>query len=204
MMYSRDELGDEKRKPFVQALPLNWEQGLTDHVSLIWTPIPVQLKWQYWRTQDAYLGFYVNLLGRTWSRVKDFDWSPILSTTLRKKLSKRFATELSVSAEVDFKLKQTANWTLGSQVGILYQVADTWMTAFHLDILAEKGSPRSRYLGTLPFERSDGVHYLYPLNFSVVGSLTEQWELDATCRYIALPSLHYRSYEVFLSLLYYW
>lgn len=204
MTYSRDKLQDEWRKPVFQVFPFQWEHGVGERFSMIWSPVPVEMKWQYGKGEDSHLGLYVNVLGRFWSRVKDFNWSPHANTTWRKKLSPHFATEWTLLGEMDIQRKGSPNWTVGMQPAILYQMLQKWMIGLQAEVLLEKGSPRARYLGTLPFERSDGLHTLFPVTLKVAGMLSDQWEIDTQMRYLRIACKNYNSYEVFASILYYW
>jgi len=200
-----DRTDSKGYSPQYQYLPFNWEQGLTDNLTLIWTPLPYQVRWQVYRTPESFFGLYGNLIGRTWSRTDDFNWSPIVSGTYRRKLVEWFAFEGTLTIEPDVRRAATPSWTIGPEFGALFQVADPLMVGAHIAFLGEWSDPRARYLGTLPVNRFMEWRLLTPVTAEIHWNIIQRLQLEAQYQYLQSPVAGgYYSHNLYLGTTLFW
>lgn len=168
--------------------PFNWEQGLSDRLTLVWSPLPLQVRYQAYRDSVSFLGIYFNLLGPTYARGYDFNWSPTLHLTYRRKLTSIFALQGTLIGEPEVKSKQAVgNGTSGLQLATWFQVVERLAVAFKPHFLWESGDPRSRYFGELPPDRSEKSRFLFPISAEIEGVLSRRWQVNFEYQWLSSP-----------------
>ena len=144
--------------------PWYWELGLTDRFTLIWFPIPLAARYSVLRHARGELAVAFNLIGEPYYRRWDFDWSPYFEVLTRNHISTGAAVETRFLAQADVRrsgdpLSGTLSWELGSR----FQLNSLVAVRPYLEPGLEFGSPRARYLGSLPPADSRSPHFRLPL-----------------------------------------
>jgi len=187
------------------VFPFNWEQGLTDNLTLIWTPIPLQFRYQFYRNSTSFVGLYFSLLGPTYARGYDFNWSPTLNFAIRRKMSEYLAIEGTIIGEPEINRNNPLGAsTYGVQWATWFQASDNWALAVKPHFLWEMGDPRSRYFGQLPPGRDGASRAVFPIYFDIEGMIFARWQVNVEYQLISLPaSNQFLSHQFLNSIQYY-
>lgn len=169
------------------TFPFNWEQGLTDSLTLIWAPLPLEIRYQFFQNLESFFGFTFIGIGPTYSRGFDLNWSPTLHLTYRRKLVQDIALEGTLLLEPEVNSADPlGNRTLGMQFAVWYQLWNRAALALKPHILYETGAPRSRYFDLLPPGRN-GNRWIFPIFVDFQAVLSRQWQTDLEYQWISLP-----------------
>lgn len=200
------ERSTEPKKFFtnVSIFPFNWEQGFTDSVTVLWSPLPLQLYWQSWREDNNFLGFNFDLAKKDWLKIKNYDWNPALSATLRRSLSQDFSLESIFSVEATISRQKRPSWLLGPKIGILHQLYSDGMLGFFGELLLEKGKSRMSNILMSDEMAEYSTRFIYPLGLNFIFSLEQRWQIETSYQYISAFSPS-SSADIFTCRLsYYW
>lgn len=175
-------------KPFVSAsldserqfevYPFRWEQGLTDRLTLVWMPLPLQFRYLIHQGNQFWIATDFALLGQVQSRLKDFDWWPSFSISSQLKLSQVMAAQFEIFVQPEFKRGRDHNSSQSSELksGVLLQVNDRIALNTTLSALYESGEVRARYPGEVPMDQGKKIRY--PISVKAFYSFNRNWELE--------------------------
>lgn len=190
----------------VGVFPLAFELGVSETLTLIFTPLPLQLRWQPLRWDGGWAGLYFNVLGPLYTRLVDFNWSPKLELRARQKLLPWLALEAAVSNETELSTKAPQySTTFGPEFGLLAQILDFWAVGASVTAAIEYGDPRSRYLAELPRGRvGSGLLPTWPLRFETQVFVAERFQFEAAYQWLAIPRSDYVSHGLSTTLTVFW
>lgn len=187
--------------------PFYWEQGLTDDLTLVWFPVPFEVKYQLQRNRRLRIGAALNILGPLNYRNADFTWSPYLQGNLRFFLSSRLAIAMDplFAAEVS-RSGNGISSTMALPLGPLFQLTDQLSLQPRIELRLESGNPRDWYLGTLPpHEQSKSFHSRTPIGMSLNWQFLSAWEFEGDYTFLKWGYRNgYHNHQLFLNLLYFW
>lgn len=198
-------------EPNSTAYPLVWESGLTDRLTLVWTPVPFEARYLLAQDDRQWLAASAAFLGSVKTREKNFDWRPSARLSARRRLEGALAIEGDLEAQ--FEIRRTGlgtGRTLGLRAGLCLEPPDGRL-AFIPSIWAinESGETRVRYLGALPPSgqgaAAAGSRWRFPLALEVSYRLGRQWEAGLEAAYYRIAyDPGYVGLPVYLSVAHYW
>lgn len=161
--------------------PLIWEQGIADDWTLVWSPFPLDLRYQIHRSEEQVVGAGFSFMGSPRARFSDFVWRPAFTLYQRRAL----AGGISLEAEALFQPEIHAPrehapvaWTAGFWTGPLFQLAEGFALSPRVQAYAEADEPGARYLGLRPSGAKGGSVWRFPLGVWAGWLVARQWEVD--------------------------
>jgi hypothetical protein len=192
-------------------VPLQWETGYTESLTLIWMPLPLQLRYLLFSDSEQWITTEVALFGSNYSRSRDYNWRPSVSIGWKKNLGGGFGYEAKFLFQGEMKRSQDEPFsrTLSLQTGGFLQVTPWLGLNPSVFIWNEYGEVRTQYLGEVPTTLSGPealkTHWRFPLNLGIVARLASNFELQAEVRYYRLGyEADYTEVPIFLTLIHYW
>ena len=187
--------------------PLIWEQSINDNLDLIWSPFPLDLRWQFLRSKRWTGGLTINAISPISKRSQDFTWRPTLTHTLRYRLNSHLALdwEGSWQAEVRTQSKGKNSYALGDNFGLLWQISPQLALSPRLMAFLEKGDPSGRYLGRTPNQNKNLWYLRVPVGLDFYWTLNQRWEIQSKYQYSGWGySNGFRFHLIQLELVHYW
>lgn len=164
------------------VLPFYWEQGISEHWTLVFMPLPLQVRYRLAHDEESWWTVDAAFLGPMLTRTRNLDWRPTLYSHYRRKLSAEFALELGglALAEVKRTGANKLGTTFGLKAGAGWQLHPRFYLQAGLWVQREHGAARAQYVGEIPPDAdSDAVRWRYPLQFQLTWSLHRQWDFSA-------------------------
>lgn len=186
--------------------PFRWEHGFSDRVTLVWMPLPLQLRALLWRGESAWVTTEFAVLGPVQSRLKDFHWWPSLSFAFQKSITSDLAWGGKLYFQPEFKRgasTRKSSSTLELETSALYQASDAFYAGFSLSLLVENGDLRARYLGRVPEPVTTATRFPIGVRAGYAFSRAWELELEAEIYRLGYPS-SFSSIPVFLSVAHTW
>jgi hypothetical protein len=185
--------------------PIFWEQGITDAWTLIWSPFPFDFRHQLYRDERQVIGLEFLLFGNAYGDYEHFLWRPALRLSQKLKLAENFAIQTQVLSQMEIGMgRDQIPTTLGVDLGGLMQLTGDFALTPRLSIYHERFGPEDIYLGHPPQNRDEAL-FRFPLGFDLSWMLSQRHEIQLEYNWFSLGySRHFRSHQVFLSLMTYW
>lgn len=192
--------------------PFHWEQAISPRVTLVWTPLPFEVRFLAHSDEEQWLTTAFALLGSSYSRQKNWGWWPYFQAIYSRKLSPTVAweEELLVQFEVRKSGEDRLSQTVGLRTSLGYQLAPR----FHLKpgawVLNETGEIRARYVGRIPpgntGTRSQSARWRMPLALDLSWTLDPQWEMQTSLNYFSFgyEAEGFTSGSIFITAIHYW
>ncbi len=166
------------------VFPFYWEHGFLEKLTLVWAPLPFEMRYLFYQNEEMWLSGHTSLLGSIYTRDINFYWRPDLGFVLRKKVTPwlAFESELFLQLEVKRSREDALARTYVARQGALFQPFPFLLLSASLLALNEKGETIARYLGAVPKENqgsqaSEKSRWRFPLSTDVILQLSPQWQI---------------------------
>jgi hypothetical protein len=192
-------------------VPLQWENGYNESLTLIWMPLPLQIRYLLFSNDYQWISTEVALFGLNYSRSQDYNWRPSASLGWKRKISDAlgYETKLFYQGEVKRGDDEPYSRTISLQIGGFIQITSWLGINPSISIWNESGAVRSQYLGEIPMslkgEEAKNTHWRFPLNLSLVARFSASSEIQAEIRYYRFGfESTYTEIPIFLTFVHYW
>jgi hypothetical protein len=174
-------------------------------------PLPLQIRYLFWKDQEQWLFTEVALFGSNYSRSRDYNWRPSALLGWKRKLAQDFAFEskLLYQAEVKRGSDEPFSRTISLESGVYFQLTP-WL-GLHpaFSIWNESGAVRTQYLGEIPpslqGDEAKNTHWRFPIHLGMVARFADNMELQTEVRYYRIGfDADYTEVPIFFTLAYYW
>lgn len=191
--------------------PLHWEQGVSEKVTLIWMPLPLQVRYQIFDSESQWLATEFALLGTTYSRDRNYNWRPSLQLDHRYRLGPHFALDSQLLFQFDIRRTSDnpVNFILGLKLLPKVQLTSNWMIGAGFSVWRETGETPGPYLGAMPSDVNGptalGSRWRLPLEFETRWQFRPQWEIHLKSQIFTVgypPG--YFGWPMYLTLWHYW
>lgn len=189
---------------YLSFFPLFWEQGINDSFTLLWSPIPIALRYQIINSNKFRFGLTANALGSPLFRSKDFTWSPYMQAEFRYRASSWLGFEASYFGQVEVRKSVGGfNSTQSFSLGPAFQLTKNLFASSQLRFLFETGGVRALYFGPEP-QGSSSLRLRLPLQAKLSWFFSKSWEIETELVYLRFkyPS-NYVSSQIFTSVVHY-
>lgn len=197
---------DENRRTFFY--PFVWEHALTEKWTLVWSPMPLEARYQIRQTKDRTTGISMNLLGFGYSSLKDFVWRPSLDTFERIKLGESTAllANFVIQPEIRPQAEDRNPWQISLKVGPAIQLSSVFAVVPRFKILVEKGDAGAHYLGSEPPRADDkSIYWRLPMGLETFWKIHRQWEIQTEYVWTRVGYQNqFETHQVLIGSTYYW
>lgn len=190
--------------------PLYWEQGLSERLTFVWSPLPLQARYLIHADESQWMTAELSFFGSIYSRDKDFNWRPSLQANWRLGLGSDVALDAEILFQADIKRSPVAfARTLGVRAGAFLQIARSLWLKPSAWVFHEEGATFMRYLGAVPpsvrgSEAGIG-RWRFPFELDLGVSVHRQWEILLNVQLYALGyEAGYYGIPAYLSVVHYW
>ncbi len=159
--------------------PLAFEYGVNDDLTLVWLPIPIELRWRFFRTAEQELAATLNVLGATTSQTQNFNWSPFVRVNSRWHISHWLALDSHLAWVAELR-RETTPVAVTGVLGVAPRLQPwRWMwISLLLETWLEFGAPRAMYWGAEPTWAAPGPNLRVPFGGVLGFSLWNRLELE--------------------------
>lgn len=162
--------------------PLGFEYGVTDTLTLVWLPIPIEIRWRAYSDalREKQLTLSFNILGAVTSQTQNFNWSPFARADFRWRPLGWFAldTALGFVGELRREVVPFAA-TLVAEISPRFQVFSWFWVAPWVGLWSEWGAPRSLYWGASPTIVAGDLGLRVPVGAALGFTLSNRVELES-------------------------
>lgn len=190
--------------------PLQWENGYAERLTVVWIPLPLQIRYLWISDDHSWLTSEFALFGTNYSRSRDYNWRPSLSFDWKKSLSSSMSYALGFLFQAEVKRGANESWarTLALTLGWQFQALSWLAIEPGLSVWNEVGEVRTFYLGEVPSSLSgpeaQNTHWRFPLSLALTARFSAVSELRVEARYYRLGyEESYTEVPIFLTLAYY-
>jgi hypothetical protein len=189
-----------------ELYPFRWEHGFSERITLVWMPLPLEIRALILREEDFWLVGEFALLGPVQSRLKDFHWWPSLSFALQKKFNANWAWGVKLFFQPEFKRGASTRKNSSSyeiEFSVLQQASELISIGFCFSALWEQGDIRARYIGRVPDPTNQSIRF--PLGARLSYALSRSWELELKAKIYQIGySSDFSSLPLFLTIAHTW
>ena len=159
--------------------PFFWEQGLTDQLSLVWFPLPLEFRMQVLRNKNYRLGIGANVFSNIIFQFEGFNWTPFIDVDQRFYLDSSLALDWNTHFQFEIRRSTPAfNFAAVNWFGPLVQISDSLHLSGQLGFLFEYGNLNSLYIGKAPNNPGTGPFWRFPLRLGAGHTLSKQWQVN--------------------------
>ena len=200
LVKSKDDVSSDRNT--IDVSPLSFESSLSENWSLLWSPLPFGVKYQFFNTEQNRLAF-LTFLGFSYGTGSGLKLFPNFALYYRLKLTSDFGFDIEPFFDplISYKDGQKYRWTAGFSAGPLFQLSDSVSIKPVFLYNVFRGQPAIESF----YSDDDQTQYRTGLGLRATVNLNRQWTFEPSYKYLGLSSPNgYRSDEVNLNFIHIW
>lgn len=183
-------------------IPLFWEQSLNDNLTLVWGPLPLELKYQISKTDIQLWG--VNFgIGGGYGSGTGWILQPRASVTNRSKLNSDLAIQSTFGGRFSFETgsRGSNGYSFSASSGALFQLSDIFALNAAIGVEISKAN-----LGLVGVSgaTTNMTSTIVPLTIGSDWRFARQWSFNTTYAYYGLGSSDWSANILLFDLTHYW